>query len=69
MFEVKASISAIFQIYVMKQFFLTLFQKADSLLEHDPSTQNRSAPSRITTSILFLASLFCIVYYFVTRII
>jgi len=65
MFEVKISMSVIFQISVMKQFFLTLFQKADFLLEHDPSTQNRSVPSRITTSILFLASLFCIVYYFI----
>jgi hypothetical protein len=52
----------------MKQFLLTLFQKADSALEHGTATRNRSGLAKITTLILLSASLFCIVYYYVIRI-
>lgn len=57
-----------FKLYAMKHFLLTLKQKADSLLEHVPSTENRSVPFRITTLILLSASVFCIAYYYITRI-
>ena len=52
----------------MKQFFTELMHKADAILEQDVATRDRSAASRIATLTLFTASLSCIIYYCITRI-